>query len=328
LSLLLVLSVECAKSGKSKSKNSGSSTNTNTDTSTDDGTEDDTEEEATDDTSDTSSSDSAYAATVKALIDSGTCSSTSVTSNCGDSATGYYETFEYNGQRVIIVSGAPNHAAESELFISSGFFNPNSRCEIWQYSVVPLNPEKSTTTDWSDSDNYPYYGMGVYGYATSGGTFFDTRSSPQGDTAWDNEIETLDTCMGHSNEGSQYHYHGVPYCIPEDTWAADDPSQCQFVGYMLDGFPVYGRCAIDGVELESCWLANTDDPGHLDDYTFSDTTASGGACMLDQANGYTFEAGQTSDGYVGYAYVTTTEFSGVPIGFMGTEFGDICGFTP
>ena len=83
--------------------------------------------------------------------------------------------------------------------------------EIWQYSVVPLNPEKSTTTDWTDSDNYPYYGMGVYGYATSGGTFFDTRSSPQGDTAWDNEIETLDTCMGHSNEGSQYHYHGVGY---------------------------------------------------------------------------------------------------------------------
>ena len=83
--------------------------------------------------------------------------------------------------------------------------------EIWQYSVVPLNPEKSTTTDWSNSDNYPYYGMGVYGYATSGGTFFDTRSSPQGDTAWDNEIETLDTCMGHSNEGSQYHYHGVGY---------------------------------------------------------------------------------------------------------------------
>ena len=81
--------------------------------------------------------------------------------------------------------------------------------EIWQYSVVPLNPEKSTTTDWSDSDNYPYYGMGVYGYATSGGTFFDTRSSTDGDTAWDNEIDTLDTCMGHSNEGNQYHYHGV-----------------------------------------------------------------------------------------------------------------------
>ena len=51
--------------------------------------------------------------------------------------------------------------------------------------------------------------MGAYGYATSGGVFFDTRSSPDGDTAWDNEIDTLDTCMGHSNDAMQYHYHGV-----------------------------------------------------------------------------------------------------------------------
>ena len=29
--------------------------------------------------------------------------------------------------------------------------------------------------------------------------------------------------------------------MPEDTWAADDSSICQFVGYMLDGFPVYGK---------------------------------------------------------------------------------------
>ena len=51
---------------------------------------------------------------------------------------------------------------------------------------------------------------------------------------------------------------------------------------------------------------------------------------MDEANGYTFDGTETSDGYAGYGYVTTTEFSGVPIGFMGTSgtFGDICGFTP
>ena len=67
---------------------------------------------------------------MKALIDAGTCSDITTTSNCGDDATGYYETFEYNGSRVIIVSGAPNHEAESELFISTGYFNPNTRCEL------------------------------------------------------------------------------------------------------------------------------------------------------------------------------------------------------
>ena len=55
----------------------------------------------------------------------------------------------------------------------------------------------------------------MVGYATSGGTFFDTRSSdlPDAETAFDNEIDTLDTCMGHSNDALQYHYHGVSEVI-------------------------------------------------------------------------------------------------------------------
>ena len=87
--------------------------------------------------------------------------------------------------------------------------------ERWQYAVLPLNPVKSTTTDWSSYENYPYYtgsnnGMGVYGYAISGGTFFDTRSAAGGATALDNELERLDTCLGHSAPTIyQYHYHAV-----------------------------------------------------------------------------------------------------------------------
>ena len=89
-----------------------------------------------------------------------------------------------------------------------------------------------------------------------------------------------------------------------------------------------GRCQHhEGDEFESCWTAAVDEPSHLEDYTYG-STASGNTCYLDEANGYTFTEGQTSDGYNGYAYVTTTEFAGVPIGFMGTEFGEICGFTP
>ena len=67
---------------------------------------------------------------MKALIDADTCGSVSTNDNCGDDAMGYYETFEYNGNRVIIVSGAPDHDAESELFIEGGRFNPNTRCKI------------------------------------------------------------------------------------------------------------------------------------------------------------------------------------------------------
>lgn len=92
-------------------------------------------------------------------------------------------------------------------------------------------------------------------------------------------------------------------------------------------YRILGMCQhTNGDELESCWVA-VEGIGHLSDYVYG-STASGNTCYLDEANGYDFTEGQTSDGYVGYGYVTTTQFSGVPIGFMGTEFGDICGFTP
>jgi len=279
--------------------------------------------------------DSDYAIAVKALIDAGTCNDLTLTTDCEDEAVGYYESFEYNGQRVIISSGAPNHAAETDAYLGGTLSNRFLRCNRWQYAVVPLNPVKSTTTDWSSYENYPYYtgtnnGMGVYGYAISGGTFFDTRAAAGGATALDNELERLDTCLGHSAPTIyQYHYHAAPICIPEDTWLVNDPDECLFIGYMLDGFPIYGRCRhTDGTELLSCWTSTEEVPDHLEDYTYGSLDTSGNTCHLDQANGYEFTAGQTSDGYVGYGYVTTVGFSGVPIGLMGDTHANYCGFTP
>jgi len=275
-----------------------------------------------------------YALAVMELIDAGTCADLTVSTNCDTDVTGYFETFEYNGNRVIISSGAPNHAAETDAYLGGTLSNRFLRCERWQYAVVPLNPVKSTTTDWSSYENYPYYtgsnnGMGVYGYAISGGTFFDTRSAAGGATALDNELERLDTCLGHSAPTIyQYHYHATPLCLPDDTWLASDPDECLFIGYMLDGFPIYGKCRhTDGTELESCWTSTEEVPDHLEDYVYG-STASGAACYLDEANGYEFTAGQTSDGYVGYGYVTTEGFSGVPIGLMGDTHAEYCGFTP
>merc|ERR1719295_2352634 len=93
-------------------------------------------------------SDSPYAAAVNALIDSGTCPDIVTSDTCGDAADAesYYETYVYNGKRVIITSGSPNHAAEQNrglLWGSHGYWNPNTRCSIWQFAVLPLNPTKS-----------------------------------------------------------------------------------------------------------------------------------------------------------------------------------------
>merc|ERR1712142_512836 len=87
-----------------------------------------------------------YAAQVNALIDSGTCADIETSSACGDAADAesYYETYVYNGKRVIITSGSPNHAAEGnrKMLLDDGELNPNTRCSRWQYAILPLNPTK------------------------------------------------------------------------------------------------------------------------------------------------------------------------------------------
>ena len=74
--------------------------------------------------------------------------------------------------------------------------------ERWNFAELELNPT-------ADLTHVSKIGMGTVGYATSGGAFFDHRSSPQGNLAWFYELKTLDYSLGHSNPFKQYHYHAV-----------------------------------------------------------------------------------------------------------------------
>ena len=70
----------------------------------------------------------------------------------------------------------------------------------------------------------------------------------------------------------------IPYC-----WkAADDANACQFLGYMKDGFPAYGRCNHEGVELVSCWnqIAGTTGDNERD-FEFDSAAYNAGTCHLD-----------------------------------------------
>ena len=51
--------------------------------------------------------------------------------------------------------------------------------------------------------------MGATGFAISGGHFYNHLSNPGGNVAWWNEVRSLDLSMGHSDQRSNYHYHGV-----------------------------------------------------------------------------------------------------------------------
>ena len=83
------------------------------------------------------------------------------------------------------------------------------------------------------------FNMGTTGWVSSGGVLFDHRSAPDGSLAYYYEIDSMDPCLGHSNEFYQYHYHFTPQCIE----GAADNSSCLQLGYMDDGFPVYGQCS-------------------------------------------------------------------------------------
>ena len=154
--------------------------------------------------------------------------------------------------------------------------------------------------------------MGTTGWVNSGGVFFDHRSAPDGSLAAYYEINSLDPCFGHSDPEQQYHYHLTPTCIH----GASDSSSCSQLGYMDDGFPIYGQCST----YSSCWKLTAGlDGDNIDDFYYDSDAYDAGECGLDRCGG------RPVDG--AYAYYTTDVLPYVPICRMGTE-GTVCGFTP
>lgn len=245
-------------------------------------------------TATTSVADDEIVTRVKGYIDAGTCNTVTTGSLCGDDGTSYYNVFEYNNYRVLISSGIPNHDAENDAIHA----NPNVRCERWTYIAMPLSPTKDTSATKTD--------LGVIGYASSGGAIFNDLSNPDGSLAMIDEVDSLDSCNGHSNPAMQYHYHANPVCV-------DSSTDCVQVGYLRDGYPVYGYCTIDGVQLSSCYTTTDSDADNQSDYTF--TTSS--SCHLDEANGYTFADGS-------YGYVMTPNHPYVPGMYYGSTVARLC----
>jgi len=252
--------------------------------------------EATTNTAATTVDDDEIVTRVKGYIDAGTCNTVTTGSLCGDDGTSYYNVFEYNNYRVLIASGIPDHHAEDD----APHANPNVRCERWTYIAMPLSPTKGPSIITT--------GLGVIGYASSGGSIFNDLSNPDGSLAMIDEVDSLDSCNGHSNQVMQYHYHANAVCV-------DSSTDCVQIGYLRDGYPVYGYCTVDGVQLESCYTTTESvaDADNQDDYTFTSSSS----CQLDEANGYTFADGS-------YGYVMTSSHPYVPNGYYGSTVASLC----
>jgi len=259
-----------------------------------------------------------YVTQAKALIDAGTCNRVTSNSVCGTAATGYYKEFEYNGMMVVVSSGAPDHPAEHDQFVT----NPNTRCERWQFMQIPLNPGKGGGVPT---------GMGTVGLAVTGGGFFNHLSRPDGSLALANEGRTLDSCLGHSAGGGTYHYHANINCTDAGAaTGANNPDTCLKIGYYRDGVPVYGFCKDSNDEvMTSCYsLVSGSTTSTLvtvsGTYNVASTSSSyeynpTSDCNLDEGNG----AVHPTTGE--YSYFMTTGYPWIPIQYNGDQgSGRLC----
>jgi hypothetical protein len=250
-------------------------------------------------------------------LKAGTCGAVSTGTKCGTNGTSYYKSFTYNGKRVIIVSGIPDHSAETGQIKA----NPNTRCERWQFMSIPINPTKSSTATSTS--------MGSIGMAVTGGVFYNDLSSTSGALALPNEGTTLDACFGHSDQSKAYHYHANINCTSAGSaTGANNASRCLQIGYYNDGVPVYGFCKnSNGVQFTSCYSLNSTAStttvttaggtytvgSYNSNYYYNTAAYTAGTCNLDKANG----AIHPTTGL--YSYFTTTGYPWVPIYYYGAN---------
>lgn len=161
-------------------------------------------------------------------------------------------TVRVEGDDLVIESdGLPNHGTLSAYATFGGgdvavaAANPTTL-------TIPLVPSASDVETQSS--------LGAIGIAVSGAVFFNPYEGDGTTVALDDNFTDasgnpfLDDCNGHPIPMSgQYHYHGIPRCISDELDAAGEHSR--LVGYLLDGFPIYGPQGESGVvpdDLDTC----------------------------------------------------------------------------
>ncbi len=102
--------------------------------------------------------------------------------------------------------------------------NPNRISEFSMTYKIPLNPAENTS--------HPSTPMGPIGVAINGVALFNQYAG--GGAPLTNEINSFEQYGGHPQMQGQYHYHIEPYYITAQR------SDSTILGFLLDGFPVYG----------------------------------------------------------------------------------------
>jgi hypothetical protein len=139
----------------------------------------------------------------------------------------------------IKTSGAPDHksiyyASSSLLYenFSGTTFggnefqkNPNS-IQSFAYSFkIPINPSRAANTTATQ--------LGAIGVSLNGVPFYNQYAGPNQPLT--NEVGSFDQYYGHPQASGAYHYHVEPIYLTEVV-----ATKSALMGFLLDGFPVYG----------------------------------------------------------------------------------------
>jgi hypothetical protein len=103
--------------------------------------------------------------------------------------------------------------------------NPNSISEQSLTFKIPLNPKEAS--------NHSATALGPIGIALNGVPFFNQYAGPNQPLS--GEIVSFDKYYGHPQQTGQYHYHVEPLYL-----TTVKASKSGLLGFLLDGFPVYG----------------------------------------------------------------------------------------
>lgn len=106
--------------------------------------------------------------------------------------------------------------------------NPNYIKEQTLTFKIPKNPSTNAAVTATS--------LGAMGVALNSVPLYNQYAA--GNTALDSEIVSFDRFNGHPQQSGQYHYHFEPVAISSNG--------SELIGFLLDGFPVYGRKDKDG----------------------------------------------------------------------------------
>lgn len=102
--------------------------------------------------------------------------------------------------------------------------NPNKIASFNMTFKIPLNPAVAT--------NHSATPLGPIGVSLNGVPFYNQYAGPSQPLG--NEINSFDQYNGHPQQQGQYHYHVEPL------WLTAQKGKSVLLGFLLDGFPVYG----------------------------------------------------------------------------------------